>query len=138
MDSSGILSPSKLSKIVPVDAELPGLPVIPSHVPQNQLLSYVLAAVDEGELRSHFTRLRDMLKAAQSDTAVDQVLTTRGLKKPKKPTDIPKKEFLNRCRAHREQYLYAWSRAVRKAYQECLDLIDAQSGNANPRVKARK
>jgi hypothetical protein len=96
-------------------------------VPQNQLLTQVLASNSEDELLQCFIKLKEMMVAARSEVGVDDLLVKRGFKARKKPTDIPKKEFLSRCKQHREEHLYLWSRAVRKAYQDCLMEIEAQS-----------
>lgn len=117
-----MLSPAK---VVPIDAEFASPQTF--EAPQNPLLSQILTARNEAELFTFLTKLRGMLEDAAKDTQVDELLASRGVKKRKRPTDIPKKEFLNRCRAHREDNLFMWSREVRKVYQQCLLLIDAQT-----------
>lgn len=95
-------------------------------IPQNMLLTQVLASDTEEDLLNCFQKLKGFLEKAAKDTAVNDLLVSRGVKKRKQPTDIPRKEFLARCREHREENIMMWSREVRKAYQECLTLIEAQ------------
>ena len=103
-------------------------------VPQCEALTLVLKTDDEDALIAGFKRLtatlRLQLQATRptSPSAVDIASATKGgvtsILKPPKPLKIPMKEFVTRCRQHRERNLMVWSRAVRKAYEDCLQVIE--------------
>lgn len=122
-------------------AASPPSPAIKPRIPAHPLLTELLSVDTEADLVAAFTQLKAMLQhdvtaAALSPPPSPPLKPSLRVGAASRAHNIPKKEFVERCRLHRERHLMVWTRDVRQCYQECLQLLAALPSPAKQRPRS--